>query len=71
MHIPWESFAKTLPKYHISILSLLALEQGDDAVEEWDWQPAQLLEIPVRHIVLHADPGAQGYSGVWAMWVDL
>lgn len=40
-------------------------------MEEWDWQPVQILEIPVRHIVLHAVPGAQGYDRVWAVQADL
>lgn len=40
-------------------------------MEECDWQLVQLLGIPVGHIVLHADRGAQGYGGVWAVLVDL
>lgn len=40
-------------------------------MEEWHRQPVQLLEIPVRYIVLHVDPDAQGYGGMWEVQVDL
>lgn len=40
-------------------------------MEQWDWQPIELLQMSVTYIGLHMDPSMQEDGRVWAMQMDL